>query len=136
MKKLCMTLVIFILGLFTLSCLANSKGCEFNGVDYKLATAFVSEFIAAVKEDDKNKIAGMMSYPLRVNPKNGSRSYTIKSKREFLQQYDELFSENMKKGLTADADIFCNYQGGSIGAGRVWFEAADGKAVIYSINPS
>lgn len=110
----------------------DKEQCEYNDIDYEVATKFVSDLKLALNKNDKNTVANFISYPLRVN--TAPRKYfQIKNKKEFVTKYNTLFSADIVKSIKNDNNLFCNYQGAMIGAG-VWFKTNDHKAKIFVIN--
>lgn len=116
----------------------DEKGqCEFNGINYDQAKTFVSQLKEDIQKNDADKISELISYPLRVN--TGSRHgktiyYFIKTKKEFLHDYPTIFTEKNKARVLRDQSIFCNYQGGMLADGFIWFEMGAHQMVIFSIN--
>jgi hypothetical protein len=134
------TTIIFYL-FFTATCYAISQeqqSCELNGINYTQAKSLTQSLKAALKEDDIQTIANLISYPLRINTSaNGKAThYFMKNKNEFIQKYNALFTESMKKSILDDNSLFCNYKGAMLGAGTVWFTTDDAGTKIFSINLS
>lgn len=103
------------------------EACSFNGINYFKAVKFVKKLQAAIKMDDKNAVANMVSYPMKINKLNNKKvlvHFFIRGKQEFLQQYENILTPKNKKYILDNdpKDIFCNYQGAMVGAGTVWFE--------------
>lgn len=87
-----------------------------------------------VKNNEKLKVASYVSYPLNVNKKD--EKIKIKSKEEFIKNYDTIITEDVKKALL-NQDVtktFVNYQGVMVGDGQMWFTHIKNKAMIYAIN--
>lgn len=97
------------------------------------ARSFVADLQKAVRSHDHLAVASMMHYPLRTT------KIQIRTKAEFLKNYDELWTEDVKKALLTQ-DIAClSYassghtpESGSqvsfaIGHGEIWYWAF-GKA--------
>lgn len=112
--------------------LTPKQQCEANGINYKQALNFVIQFQDALKKDDREKVATLFSYPIRVYKEK--TTFYIKSKQEFLQKYPAIFHKNMKAGLMGDSEIFCNSQGASIGGGWLWFDTSKAGITIIAIN--
>lgn len=92
----------------------------------------VRAFVDAVAAGNKNAVADMVAYPLRVNQSN--KRLTIRNKRELLSRYVQVFNPAFRKlvGTCEVHDLFARDQGVMLGSGQVWFDA-DGKA--YVLNP-
>jgi hypothetical protein len=92
----------------------------------------------AVAKDDKDQAAACALFPIRVN--NGKKSLQIKTKAEFVKQYDQIFTVDVRKALAAqDADkMFANWKGVMAGNGEIWFGATAETPQQYgiiSVNP-
>jgi hypothetical protein len=122
---------------------AADEKCDGSTVDIqggktaKAARAFLSDLQAAVQADDKEKIAGMISYPLNVI--YGDKRARIRNKQAFLARYDNIFDEHVRTTILKQSAqcLFGNANGEMIGRGEVWFsEMGDGSVKIYTVNPS
>lgn len=87
--------------------------------------AFLASLQQAVADDDQEAVSEMIQYPLRTT------HITIKTPKQFLRNYDAIFSDGVKAavaGQTAD-NLFYRDQGVMIGNGEIWFDAfcADGS---------
>ena len=60
-----------------------------------------------------NAVADMISYPLRINTTSSethkSVTHYIKTKKAFIDSYDELFTKEKINAVIDDQAIFCNY---------------------------
>jgi hypothetical protein len=121
----------------------NEEKCDGSTVDLqgektaKEARAFLDELKDAVRANDKQKIAGMISYP--VNFIHGGKRTHIYSKQTFLAHYDRIFDEHLRKTILDQSAhcLFGNANGEMIGSGQVWFsEMGDGSVKIITINPT
>jgi hypothetical protein len=119
----------------------DSEACKGSTVDLQGADfaqksrTFLSELQNAVKAEDKAKVAAMISYPLLVI--DGSRKTHIKTKAEFLNQYDAIFEAHVRQAIARQSAkcLFGNYQGAMIGDGEVWFrEQQNGTMKIVTVN--
>lgn len=134
MKKIIYIFLICISCISNISfALSEQEQCEFNGINYAQAKSFVVHIKAALDKNDKNKVADLISYPLRIN-KSPSKHYTITSKHTFMIQYPKLFPEKARKSILEDKGIFCNYQGAMLGGGAIWFNTKNNSIKIFSIN--
>lgn len=73
------------------------------------------------KEDHRVELSEYIIYPLRVNKEKDE--LLIKSKKEFIYKYDDIFTDNVKQALIDQdlKDVFINYQGVMVGNGEVRF---------------
>lgn len=89
-----------------------------------------------VSEDNKEKVSEYILYPLRVN--HDKSSTEIKTTDEFIKNYDNIFTEEVKKAfLNQDVkQTFVNYQGVMVGDGEIWFGSSQdsSKYGIIAIN--
>jgi AICAR transformylase/IMP cyclohydrolase PurH len=122
---------------------AADEKCEGSTVDIQgpktaqAARAFLAELQAAVQANDKDKIAGMISYPLNFIH-DGKRA-RIRDKQTFLARYDAIFNEHVRDAIQKQSAhcLFGNANGEMIGRGEVWFsEMGDGSVKIITVNPS
>jgi hypothetical protein len=101
------------------------------------ARDFLAQLQAAVKANDKNQIAGMISYPLLVL-RSGKRSH-IRQKTAFVESYDQIFTQPVRDAVLHQSSqcLFGNDQGAMVGKGEVWFtELAAGGMKIITVNES
>ncbi len=109
--------------------------CEENGINYKMAKDFYVNLQTLLREDEVEKIAKYISFPLRVNERKANKNSThyVRNLRTFNDEYPKLFNEPMKKILMT-SDVFCNYQGAAIGNGNIWFRTPKEGVKIFVIN--
>ncbi len=119
----------------------DSQACKGSTVDLQGADfaqksrTFLSELQAAVKAEDKAKVAALISYPVLVI--RGDRKTHIKTKAEFLNRYDAIFDAHVRQVIAQQSAkcLFGNYQGAMIGDGEVWFrEQQNGTMKIVTVN--
>ena len=108
--------------------------------------AAVEQFVANVKKavakGDKIWLAANLFYPLKVRISE-KLALNLKSKNQFLLQYDKIFTTAFKSALnkTFSHNLFNNYQGIMIGDGEIWINnalnATEAKPMfqIIAINP-
>jgi len=98
---------------------------------------FLSELKLDVKEDNRDKVAKLVHYPLLVSTPSG-RSY-IHSQIDFKARYNEIVPSALKTLLLrqqAKCVSRVGAQGFTIGNGEVWFDVfSDGNVKIFTISP-
>lgn len=107
---------------------AAAQSCDSSTVDdldpgmAKRAKAFLAKLKAAAESDNKEQIAGMVAYPLRVF--EGDKKKTIRSAREFIADYGHLLTPSVKRAVLGQSPecLFANYQGVMIDDGVIWFQ--------------
>jgi hypothetical protein len=101
------------------------------------ARAFLAQLQAAVQSNNKEAIAGMISYPVLVL-RSGKRTHVQKA-QAFLANYPLIFTDPVRDAVlhqTAQC-LFGNSSGAMVGNGEVWFrEEAPGQWKIITINES
>jgi len=141
---------ILLLGLLLLAgpaaqasdCTGTPEECE---VDSRLdmagierpeeARAFLRDLKQAAAADDRERLAGMVRYPLRVY--GPGEPHTYGTAAALLADFGKVFTPGVKSAI-ADAtygSLFIRDQGAMIGDGEIWFEGNDGKILIKTINP-
>lgn len=97
---------------------------------------FLSELQRAVAAGERERVARMVLYPLRVRVNR--RRVVLRNPRQFLARYDTLFNRRVREVLAAQKfeGIFRNWQGYMVGRGEIWFEqlADTGEFKIIAIN--
>jgi len=119
----------------------NAQTCDNSTIDTqgaevaKASRSFLAELQTAVRANDREKIAGMISYPLNVN--YGTRRTRVPNKTALLASYDKVFTEQIRKDILSQSShcLFGNDNGAMIGNGEVWFSGIDnGPIKVYAIN--
>ena len=94
---------------------------------------FVASLQKALAAEDKDAVAGLVSYPLRVSV--GGQDLEVADKAAFVRQYDQIITKDIKQNILAQRlnDIFVNKQGVMVGSdGKVW-ALPDGKVLRIAI---
>jgi hypothetical protein len=121
----------------TPACGGNSTVDALGAKTAASARAFLAQLQAAVQANNKEQIAGMISYPLLVL-RSGKRT-RIRQKQPFLANYEQIFTSPVRDAVlqqTAQC-LFGNSSGGMVGNGEVWFrEEAPEQWKIITINES
>jgi hypothetical protein len=98
---------------------------------------FLIELQSAVEDDDTQRVASMVRYPLKVNSMNGS--YLVHDREQLIRKYTTIFSPGIKKILMAQRPECVNVfsQGFMIDTGEIWFGASapDQPIKVISVNP-
>jgi hypothetical protein len=101
------------------------------------ARAFLAQLQAAVQSNNKEQVAGMISYPVLIM-RDGKRT-RIPRKEAFLASYERIFTTPVRDAIlhqTAQC-LFGNSLGAMVGSGEVWFrEQAPEQWKIITINES
>ena len=119
-------LVIFLLLFSGPAFSANVKGISnkslneyFKGdLDYE---AFFLNLKSSLLSGDKQQVASLNLYPIRVNYPNGSVYYD--TTEQFIENYDSIVTPEMLARVKEQQfkNLFYNYNGLNIGFGDIWF---------------
>ena len=124
-------------GAGTQACGGNSTVDALGEKTATSARAFLAQLQAAVQSNNKEEIAGMISYP-GLDLRSGKRTH-IQKKQAFLADYGLIFTDPVRDAIlhqTAQC-LFGNSTGAMIGNGEVWFrEEAPDQWKIITINES
>src|SRR5450631_1329587 len=106
--------------------------------DCDQAKAFFAKFQRAIDTNQRQEVAGMVSYPLH-SYRNG-KATVIKTKADLLAHYDTVFSAGARcaiKTATLD-DVWGNWRGFTISAGAIWWDRIIPNSVTHNgaIQPS
>jgi len=105
--------------------------------------AFLGQLQAAVAADERVRVAGMVSYPLKT--KIHGHVVRIGTTQQFLAHYDQLLPQATRTLLAAQSyeELFVNSQGVMIGSGQLWFSGICNDALcsrrtikIIAFNPT
>ncbi len=99
-------------------------GFSDTSITTKILDTYLNKLEKAVKNDDFDEIAQLVSYPLTFN-------MTIKDKSELKQMYPIIFNDVVKKAAIEEEVSEVGYRGLMIGDGTIWFDPKNG---IFSIN--
>jgi hypothetical protein len=121
--------------------LAQTGGCGGSSTvgDYDRAMAApASDFLAglqrAVTANDRDAVAALVHYPLRVNGVKGVR--WVSSRRDFERHYPAILTPRVRAAIARQRGVclFANWQGVMIGDGEVWFSREAGGMRIITVN--
>lgn len=95
----------------------------------------VTAFLDLLNANDKEAVAGMLSYPSTLTVPSGE--YVINSPEEFLPHYDEFFTEEFKNQFSGtEPDVFLHNGLISFAEGQIWFVSSgeDHSLKVTAIN--
>lgn len=98
--------------------------------------AFLARLQSAVRANDRSAIIGLISFPLRVNYKNGARSY--RDARSVERDFDRIFTPQVRRAVASQSpdQIFSRDIGAMVGDGELWFDhVSPGQVRIIAVNP-
>lgn len=107
-----------------------------NGFSYRKSVELMADLQQRVKAGDKEKVADLVAYPVRVNQDAGKHRI-VRDRATFVRDYDQIITPKVaSEVLAADArKLFCNHQGVMLGSGVIWVgEASKGGYGIKAIN--
>jgi hypothetical protein len=100
---------------------------------------FVSKIQSYIANDNKEKLAEEIKYP--INVKINGEVTKIQDKDELIKNYDKIFYVEYKQKIskTSTKYLFVNYQGIMVGVGELWINdvistGSDSKLMIIGIN--
>ena len=108
---------------------------EIAATDRAAVAEFLTALQTAVAKDDRDAVAELVRYPLRVGSRK--RLISVGSRQEFLRRYPMIFTERVKASVAAARleTLFANWQGVMFDSGRVWFAPDElGALKIVTIN--
>jgi len=104
---------------------------------------FLDELQAAIAANDRDHVASLIHYPLRVATKD--RRFIVRSKADLIDQYDRIFPPEIKNVLMSEQPDCANISSRGplmFGDGTVWFNSFAGEKLstsgefkIITINP-
>ena len=130
--------------LLSLAPLAQAQSCPGTTVDDNnpdmaaSARAFVQRLQTLVETNDRQQVALLVSYPLRVN-RGPRQRMVIRSRADLLAHFDAIVTPRVKAALAGKDAVRClfyNSNGFMIGSGQIWFSGnSAGTLRIISVNP-
>jgi hypothetical protein len=107
--------------------------CKDSRPDCPEAVKFFTKFRQAITTNDRNAVAAMARYPLRVtlNHKNA----LIRTKQELLRNFDELFDPRVRCVIlgATEKDVWGNWQGFTIPQGAIWWERSSEERSAFKL---
>ena len=82
---------------------------------------FFNSFREAIAKGDKRKVAGMVSYPIKVYLPS-KRTVKIANSVRFIKFYDQVFDEKFKEMIAATKfeDLWAKWSGVATARGEIW----------------
>lgn len=102
---------------------------------------FFLEIQDCVKTDNKEKLAGLILYPITISSIDGVDT-EIQNEDEFISHYDNIVTEKWKNVILSQepTELFTNQDGVMVNRGELWFgpicldaNCSEKKYFIYSI---
>jgi hypothetical protein len=86
------------------------------------ALAFFRSIQSALRENDRQTVASLVSYPILVTVQH--KHVHIRNRAQLLDHFDEIFDEGVRCSiLNADEKkVWGNWRGFTVGDGAVWFD--------------
>ena len=93
--------------------------------DCAKAIAFFDEFQHALAVNDRERVASMARYPLRMLLHG--KSALIRNRAELLREYDTVFDSSVLCAIqrAKRTDVWGNWQGFTVAGGPAWWERED-----------
>lgn len=106
------------------------------GFSEEQARTFMTRFVQAVTNDNREQAAAMIAYPKII--KQAEQEINISGPAELLEYYDEIFTDSFKIRLNElvnqDEEMFWNYRGAMLGNGELWIGELDGELAVTAVN--
>jgi hypothetical protein len=120
----------------------GSSGCNLATAGFKTKNQFLAYFQqlqVAVKANDKNKLSGLVIYPLSLNfgtKQYGQTKRKVKDKKDFMSQFQSFYSKRVQRAILGQKvnTLFCNAGGVMLGRGEVWVAPRGNAVGIITIN--
>ncbi|MFF2482320.1 hypothetical protein [Paenibacillus sp. NPDC058071] len=95
---------------------------------------FLSKLQKDVAAGNKAEVADSIAYPLRVN--HNGKSLEIKTKKQFIANYDSIMTAAVKKKLLAQkADkVTVSWKGVMVGGGELWIGQFGERIGVFAVN--
>jgi len=91
------------------------------GLKEREVEIFFNSFKDAIAKDDKRKVAGMVSYPIKVYLRS-NRTVKIANSTRFIKFYDQIFDQKFKDLIeeTESKDLWAKSSGVATPRGEIW----------------
>jgi len=102
--------------------------------DPALVTRCLTGLRQAVANDDRQAVAALVRFPIKVIVEGRRRS--IPDKAAFVAWYATIMNQNVRTALLSQQDeqLFVNYQGVMLGNGQIWLGLVAGVVKVIAIN--
>jgi len=116
---------VFIALLFALPTSAEPEADRFAiaGMTAAEARSMLEALQDGLRSGDREKLAGLVEYPLRVDSSGAQR--LIADRGQFLSDFSNVFTSQVRQQVLAQQfdKLFANWRGVMVGDGAVWFSA-------------
>lgn len=123
MKRAAITITLLLI-LFTAALSRQQDEGRFAtaGLKEHEVEVFFSAFKEAVANNDKRKVARMVSYPIDVYLQPSDHKVKIVNSARFIKFYDQIFDEKFKKLIaeTEFKDLWAKWSGVATPRGEIW----------------
>jgi hypothetical protein len=105
----------------TLSSLAHADSIGPDGLSTTQLSTFIGALQSAVKSNSPAKVAGLVSFPLRVNGVTGKQR-VVSSSSQFVADYPKIFTPTVQAAVLKQdvKTVLRNSTGAMFGSGEVW----------------
>jgi hypothetical protein len=112
----------------------DAQGCPLGGssfkpegYSYQASVDFMTELQRRLEANDKNGLAELVNYPLRVNRSKGG-PLIVKDRAAFLRSFDQIYTPGAVSTILSKdpRDVACNYQGVMLEHGVLWMDNSKG----------
>jgi tetratricopeptide (TPR) repeat protein len=103
----------------------------------KEVKSFFYKFQTRMKNNDRDKVARMVRYPIKVYDYEQDKMITVKDRDTFLKKWDAIFTEDILYAILNQKfeKLMYHSQGVAIGDGLVWFDKRENQETkIIAIN--
>jgi hypothetical protein len=90
--------------------------------DCPQAIAFFNRVHTALEKDDRETLASLISYPIRVSI--GHRQTSVHDRNQFLAHFEQIFDKGVRCAVlgASEKNVWGNWQGFMVGGGAIWFD--------------
>ncbi|SCH72598.1 Uncharacterised protein [uncultured Clostridium sp.] len=112
----------------------TDKMFRISGIHETDARDMFRKFVGHITADEKEEASAMIRFPRKIV--FSDREIEVQDAEQFLDYYDQVFTEDFKERLSRDLDgeLFGNYMGVALGNGEVWLMSSEGTIRVETIN--